>query len=451
MPVLYSFYGHREPSADAGRSGPLNRIRGASGIRLESDSPLADSDEVGTECPGRPHAPPQSVGELPPFSAREGGRHHDSPDLRFGNRLRRHRGPRRGRRADAQGPTFDRPTRRGCRESTSLGPVPGSGGTRGGGTGRHRDDPGGSTGTVGAPRPDRDLDARFGVRDPAHPRGHRPPERAVHRGARCSARWPSPARPRARGQLDGLTLDAAIERLVVENLDLRAQFHEIPKARADILTASLRANPIFYADSQLIPYGNYSKERPGGPIQYDVNISYPLDLSHKRQARTVVAGQATRVLEAQFQDAVRQQIDGLYNTFVGILGARETVRYARASVAGLTPLLDKTRRLQQGGEKTRGDVERVKIQLDSARIGLADAEEALRAAQRPLSPLLRIPLAEAETLEVRGTIVDRAPPPAPVDELIHLAVSTRPDLAAQRLGIGLAEADVKLRRARAVP
>ena len=30
---------------------------------------------------------------------------------------------------------------------------------------------------------------------------------------------------------------------------------EIPQARADVLTASLRANPIFYADTQLVPYG----------------------------------------------------------------------------------------------------------------------------------------------------------------------------------------------------
>jgi cobalt-zinc-cadmium efflux system outer membrane protein len=153
------------------------------------------------------------------------------------------------------------------------------------------------------------------------------------------------------------------------------------------------------------------------------------------------------VLEAQYQDAVRQQIDGLYNVYVGILGARETVRYARASVAGLTPLLVKTRRLQQEGEKTRGDVDRVKLQLDSARIGLADAEEALRAAQRPLSHLLRMPLPEVEALQIRGTIDDKAPPPPTGDELIAIALATRPDLVAHRLGIGLAEADVRLARA----
>ena len=83
------------------------------------------------------------------------------------------------------------------------------------------------------------------------------------------------------GPADGLTLDQAIDLLIKENLDLRSKFFEIPQAKADILTASLRANPVFYADAQLVPYGQYTRDRPGGQTQYDVNISYPLDLSQQ--------------------------------------------------------------------------------------------------------------------------------------------------------------------------
>ena len=85
------------------------------------------------------------------------------------------------------------------------------------------------------------------------------------------------------GPPDGLTLDAALQRLVEANLDLRSRFLEIPQARADILTASLYGNPLVFFDSQLVPYGNYSGQRPGGPTQYDLNISHPLDLSGKRR------------------------------------------------------------------------------------------------------------------------------------------------------------------------
>ncbi len=138
-----------------------------------------------------------------------------------------------------------------------------------------------------------------------------------------------------QGPLDGLTLDQAIDRLLRQNLDLRSKKFEIPQADADILTAGLRANPIMYSDVQCVPYGSFSRARPGGQTQYDLNVSYPLDITRKRQARTLVACRAKKVLEAQFQDAARVEIDNLYTQFVNVLAARETVRLARKSVAEL--------------------------------------------------------------------------------------------------------------------
>ena len=45
------------------------------------------------------------------------------------------------------------------------------------------------------------------------------------------------------GKSGGMTLDAAIEQLVNENLDLLAAKLEVPMSEADVLTANLRANP----------------------------------------------------------------------------------------------------------------------------------------------------------------------------------------------------------------
>jgi cobalt-zinc-cadmium efflux system outer membrane protein len=256
-----------------------------------------------------------------------------------------------------------------------------------------------------------------------------------------------PSGPEEEGPRDALTLDQAIERLLAANLDLRARFHELPKAQADILTAGLRANPLLFFDAQQVPYGNFSNRTQGGPTQYDLNINHPIDLSHKRQARQDVACRAKRVLEAQFQDAVRIEIDNLYTAWVDVLAARETIRYARASVAGLAEVLRKTRAQLQQQIVTEADVDRVKNQLTAAEIGLADAEDALRDANRTLGGLLAIPARAAENLAVRGTIHDTAPPPPPLDVILPSALTTRPDLVAYRLGIARAEADVRLARA----
>lgn len=250
------------------------------------------------------------------------------------------------------------------------------------------------------------------------------------------------------GPPNGLTLDQAIDLLVHQNLGLRSRFLEIPQARADVLTASLRANPVFYADSQLIPYGVYSRSRPGGPTQYDVNISWPLDVSGKRRARTDVAEKALQTLEAQYQDAVRLFIDNLYVAYVDVLSARQTIWYARASVEGLNRVYKITKELKEiGGVRTQADVNRVGTLLGAADLGLADAVEAHKKANRNLAALLNMPPQGSEGLEVRGTLMDLAPPPPSVEDLQQLALKHRPDLIAYRIGIARAESDVRLARA----
>ncbi|MBV8130641.1 MAG: TolC family protein, partial [Planctomycetaceae bacterium] len=124
-----------------------------------------------------------------------------------------------------------------------------------------------------------------------------------------------PSGPEDDGPPDGLTLDQAIDITLERSRDLRAKYYEIPQAKADILQASLRANPVFYQDGQLVPYPGYrfSRTVPGGPTQYDTNITFLLDVTRQRQARTAVAVRAEKVLEAQYQEAVRQRIDDIYD------------------------------------------------------------------------------------------------------------------------------------------
>ena len=165
------------------------------------------------------------------------------------------------------------------------------------------------------------------------------------------------------GPPDGLTLDAAINQLVKQNFDLRTKWMEIPQARADVLTASLRANPLVFATASSIPYGQYSAQRPG-ESDYSATVIYPVDVSHKRAARTEVACEAQRVLEAQYQDAVRLAIDRLYSAYLDVITARETLRYTKANRDGLTQGLsagpfaieqpaDQRARLRPGRHPTR--------------------------------------------------------------------------------------------------
>ncbi len=249
------------------------------------------------------------------------------------------------------------------------------------------------------------------------------------------------------GPPDGLTFDQALDLLIRQNLDLRSRQYEIPLAQADILTAGLRANPIFYADSQLIPYGAYSQKRQGGPLQYDVNISHPIDYSRKRLARLAVASQTKKAVELQYQDAVRVQIGNLAGAYVGALAARETLRYAEAGLKGLDRILAATERLQKFGNRTSADVLLIEAQKGAAEVGVMDAREGLRKAKLALGGYLNIPPEQAEAIELRASLRDSEPPAPPINELTQLALSCRPDVVGYRVGVDVARAGLRLQYA----
>ena len=154
------------------------------------------------------------------------------------------------------------------------------------------------------------------------------------------------------------------------------------------------------------------------------------------------------MLEAQYQEAVRQRIDDVYDAYVlGALSARQMVRYSRVSVKGLQDLYARYQDLFNHSNASQGDLNRIKIQLRTAQLGIADAVSAYRKAKFDLGSLMNLTREEVDSMELRGTIYDKQPPPPPVEELCRIALETRPDIISFRLGVVRAEADVRLARA----
>ena len=250
----------------------------------------------------------------------------------------------------------------------------------------------------------------------------------------------------------GLTLDQAIERVVRENLDLKSKFFEIPQAKADMLTASLRANPVFYADAQLVPYGQYTRERPGGQTQYDINISYPARPFQEatgadRVGRPGGQGHRSPVPGRRPPDD-RQPLLGLCRRPPGPAGDR--VLRGRADRA--------QREVAQGHRGTMDEVQGEEEERRPARSGSRSTwprSSSVDGQDRPTArpsrrspPRLNIPTEQADAIELRGTLkyagMVTLPP---IEEMMQIALANRPDIIAYRLGVERAKSDVKLQYA----
>lgn len=252
------------------------------------------------------------------------------------------------------------------------------------------------------------------------------------------------------GPADGLTLETAIDLLVRNNLDLRTKFYEIPQARADVLTAGLRSNPLLFGTATGVPYGSYSPARPG-ENGYSVTVIQAVDINRKRLARIDAACRALQVLEAQYEDAVRLEIAALSTAYLDALAARETLRYAETAAAGLAQLTQLGEKQLRQGMISEPDYERLAVQRDAAEIGLDQARAQLYSAARNLTRVLNLPAAAAETLQLRGALLPEVVEPPGREDLVPLALSSRPDLTAYRLGVRRAQSDARLARAERFP
>jgi cobalt-zinc-cadmium efflux system outer membrane protein len=247
----------------------------------------------------------------------------------------------------------------------------------------------------------------------------------------------------------GLSLEEAIERLIWANADLAAKYQDIPKARADVLTAGLRNDPVVFVSASPISYGRFSVQRPGA-TSYDITLVQSLDVSGKHKANKRVAEKNIPILEARYQDAVRREIDRLHGVFVNVLEARAAARAARGHCKRWTETVELCRQQVRDGRRPQSAAARAALRQAQARIALRRAETALLHARRNLAVLLALPADKADRLRLRGTLAERPAEPPCLNELIALALRVRPDLRAYRLSVERAQAEVQREKAEAL-
>lgn len=252
------------------------------------------------------------------------------------------------------------------------------------------------------------------------------------------------------GPEDGITLDTAIERLVNWNYSLRTKYQEIPKADADILTAGLRGNPMIFASADNVPYGSYSPERPG-ENGYGVTVIQPIDINHKRDMRIAVARRAKRVLEAQYQNAVRLEIDNLYTAFTNVLAARETVRYLEASLTGLDEVLGVAKQQLKAKQISVPTLARLNVQRKSVALALMEAKATHVKAKHALALLLNLSIIDEDRFAIRAKLLAPKQELPTLDDLTGIALGNRPDVVSYRLGVQRARTDVGLAQREAFP
>lgn len=248
---------------------------------------------------------------------------------------------------------------------------------------------------------------------------------------------------------DSLTLEQAVVEGTKSNLDLLAAKYGIPLAEADEMTAGLWNNPAVLFDTVFQPLdrANWNQTNAGGPKQYDVIFSYPLDLSGKRSTAEKSAHKAVDIAKAAFEDALRLKIQDIRLAYIEVMAQEHQLSLAKEKEGTLKNLVTMTENRVGRGSRLPLLLMRAQLAWDQAKLDTKQREISRRAAVVQLLTLLgRDTDATGLTTQTKLSNFKLVALPEKTD-LEKYAMDSRPDLALLRMTAAKADLDQDVARA----
>lgn len=252
---------------------------------------------------------------------------------------------------------------------------------------------------------------------------------------------------------DGWNLNQLIALCLSNDPSLGVGFQEIRQAFAEQVTASLKPNPELEILQSLLPLGrpfDAAAGREGGPPQFDVFISYPIDwyLFGKRAAAMRAAAQGRRAAGHEFADLIRERILEVALAYYDVLEQKGLLELAEQDVDNLREVERVTEVAVTNGALPRVELNRIKLDRLSSEQTMRETKRDLNAAKAALLALLGVTDQSAD-FPVAGDLetflenfqLDEIPD---LDQLYLSAQSSRPDIAGLRARVDEARSNIEV-------
>jgi outer membrane protein, heavy metal efflux system len=245
-----------------------------------------------------------------------------------------------------------------------------------------------------------------------------------------------------------ISLDQAIDLALVHNHSIKATRTLILQNQAQEITANLRPNPTFGADTQFVPFFSpqyFSGENLDQTQQFDVGLSYLFERGRKRQRRLQAAQDQTAVTRAQVADAERTLAFNVGQQFVSVLLAESTLQFALQDLQSFQKTVDIGAAQLKAGSISEGDYLKISLQLLQFQTDVSAARLARVQALVGLREFLGYD-AVPVNFDVIGDLAYQ-PLKTNQEDLQTRALRDRPDFRAAVLGITAAQSQILLAKA----
>lgn len=247
-----------------------------------------------------------------------------------------------------------------------------------------------------------------------------------------------------------LSIKEAENLFIKNNYQLILSKYDIDLAKADVITARLFENPVLNHDNSL--YNHINKkffEVSGQYGQFTTQLSQLIRLAGKRNKGIKLAELNTKSEEYQYYDLMRTLKFQLYTSFYKVNQLQNSSKLYQIQIDYLTRIL-KTAEIQlKQGNVAIKDVVNLKstlYELNHDLVGILNEKEEV------INELKLLIGVEAPTIveTLTDTFSSKINIP-PYQALIDSAKNNRADLKVLNIGIKLAEQNIKIQKANAIP
>ncbi|HOK45084.1 MAG TPA: TolC family protein [Bryobacteraceae bacterium] len=253
------------------------------------------------------------------------------------------------------------------------------------------------------------------------------------------------------GAGEAVTVEQAVAEALKNNLSLLAERANIDIARARVLAAGLRPNPVVSAESNHVDMlgTGFDSLNAGGPTEIVFETEFTYERAGKRRLRVAVAEGERAVAELQFRDAARGVVLEVQNAFVDALHARRCLELARETLGTFNQIVEVNTARVRAGDLAEIELIRSRLAALQYQTSIRQAELRLRTALIKLQTAMGRPR-PSPTFDITGDL--RRDPIVPsLKEFQEAALNSRPDLLALERDYQRAGAELQSQIAQSKP
>jgi cobalt-zinc-cadmium efflux system outer membrane protein len=235
-----------------------------------------------------------------------------------------------------------------------------------------------------------------------------------------------------------ITMQEAVDLARAKNPTLLSSQQNLLSVKAQEIQAGLRVNPDFNASGSNVTLG----AQANNPYDYSVGVSRLFERGEKRRWRLDGARSTTAQTDAQYHNQEQQTILAVRQAFTNFVLAKAAKKLADDNLNDFQHEVDIGHERLKAGDLAKLDFERLDLQLAQFESDESTAITNKQQASVQLQVLLGYEKPRAD-FDVLGDIV----PPvvsSTMEELEQKALAARPDYRAAKLGVAVADANVKL-------